>query len=120
MPGRAGATNPGLAPVAAECEQKNAPFASTSADVREQLHVAVSPDRDRPLTPGSPLPSQDRPQAEPVLVEGPDLDRPARVPLATFAHLRGQLFLYAACSSGLAASACRGLGTCALWPSFLR
>src|SRR3954468_6937750 len=41
MPGRAGATNPGLAPVAAECEQKNAPFASTAADVREQLHLPV-------------------------------------------------------------------------------
>src|SRR3954447_4982416 len=41
MPGRAGATNPGLAPVAAECEQKNAPFASTSADVREQLHLGA-------------------------------------------------------------------------------
>jgi hypothetical protein len=38
------------------------------------------------------LPSQDRLQAEPVLVEGPDLDRPARVPLATLAHLRGELF----------------------------
>src|SRR3954453_5645384 len=43
MPGGAGATNPGLAPVAAECEQKEAPFASTSADVREQLQVRHPP-----------------------------------------------------------------------------
>src|SRR3954447_22324590 len=42
MPGRVGATNPGLAPVAAECEQKNAPFARTSADDREQLQLGRS------------------------------------------------------------------------------
>jgi hypothetical protein len=29
-----------------------------------------------------------------VLVERPHLDRPTRVPLATLAHLRGQLFLW--------------------------
>ena len=47
------------------------------------------------------------------------LPQPARTapPPASFA---GLVFLYAACSSGLAALACRGLGTCALWPSFLR
>src|SRR3954465_956715 len=70
--------------------------------------------RARPPPAGGPLPPQDRLQPEPVLVEGPDLDRPTRVPLATLAHLRGQLFLYAACSSGLAALACRGRGRWAL------
>ena len=82
--------------------------------------VAVPPDRDRPPAPRRPPPAQDRLQAEPVLVERPHLDRPSRVPPAALAHLRGELFLYAACSSGLAALACRGLGTCGLWPSFLR
>src|SRR3954454_1008600 len=53
MPGRAGATNPGLAPVAAECEQKNAPFASTSADVREQLQLGA------PARPGAGGPRPD-------------------------------------------------------------
>src|SRR3954465_9240008 len=76
--------------------------------------VAGGAARARPLPAGGPLPPQDRLQPEPVLVEGPDLDRPTRVPLATLAHLRGQLFLYAACSSGLAALACRGRGRWAL------
>src|SRR3982750_3507179 len=81
--------------------------------------VAGVPDRDRPPPFGRPLPAQHRLQPEPVLVEGPHLDLAVRVLLAALAHLRGELFLYAACSSAPALG-CRGLGTCGLWPSFRR
>jgi hypothetical protein len=76
--------------------------------------VAVLPDRDRALALGRPLPPPDRLQADAMLVEGPDLDRPLGVLGAALIHPAREPLLKASCSSALATLACRGRGTCEL------
>ena len=51
-----------------------------------------------------------------MLVEGPQLDRPARRFGFGRRHCGGKVFLYASCSLGPAALACRGRGHCRLNP----
>lgn len=65
---------------------------------------------DRTLAPGRPDPTQDRLQADPVLVGGEGLDRRAGMARRFLRDDVGKLFLNAACSSGDAASAWRGRG----------
>ena len=55
--------------------------------------VAVPPDRDRPLSSRGPLPTQHRLQAEPALVEGPDLDLPPGLLLATSSTWAASFFV---------------------------
>ena len=64
--------------------------------------VPVVTERDRPLTLGRPHASDDRLQPEAVLVGSPDLDRFVRVLGRFLRDHRGQLFLNASCSSGVA------------------
>src|SRR3954463_14365417 len=74
--------------------------------------VAVVAERDGPLTLGCPDPAQDRLQADAVLVRGPDLDRRVRVLGRFLGNDRGQLFLNASRSSGVAEAGWRGRGFC--------
>jgi hypothetical protein len=67
---------------------------------------------DRALAARRPDPAEDRLQADPVLVGGEGLDRRAGMALRFLGDDLGELFLNATCSSGDAASACRGRG---LW-----
>ncbi len=71
---------------------------------------AVMSDRDGPLAPRCPDPSQDRLQPEAVLVGGKGLDDRAGMALRLFSNGFGELFLNSACPSGPAALACRGRG----------
>src|SRR3954464_13485723 len=82
-----------------------------SGPLRKPL-VAVVAEGDRPLTFGRPHPSDDRLQANAVLVRGPDLDRRVRVLCRFLGNDRGQLFLNASRSSGVAAAGWRGRGFC--------
>ena len=68
--------------------------------------------RDGPLTLGRPHPSDDRLQPDTVLIRGPDLDRLVRVLGRFLGDDRGQLFLNAARSSGVAEAGWRGRGFC--------
>src|SRR4051812_41317493 len=74
--------------------------------------VAVVAEGDRPLTFGRPHPPDDRLQANAVLVRGPDLDRRVRVLCRFLGNDRGQLFLNASRSSGVAEAGWRGRGFC--------
>src|SRR3954454_1129079 len=74
--------------------------------------VAVVAEGDRPLTLGRPHPPDDRLQANAVLVRGPDLDRRVRVLCRFLGNDRGQLFLNASRSSGVAEAGWRGRGFC--------
>src|SRR3982750_3323091 len=69
-------------------------------------------ERDRPLTLGRPHPPDDRLQPNAVLVRGPDLNRLVRVLCRFLRDHRGQLFLNASRSSGVAAAGWRGRGFC--------
>jgi hypothetical protein len=64
--------------------------------------VAVMAKRDGPLTLGGPHSAQDRLQADAVLVRGPDRNRLVRVLCRFLGNDRGQLFLNASRSSGVA------------------
>ena len=80
--------------------------------------VLVAGDRDRaPAAPG-PHPADQRLQAEPVLVERPDLDRPAR--RGRRAHRVPEFFLKAAQAVSSAAFSWRGRGRCAVKSSRCR
>jgi hypothetical protein len=65
--------------------------------------VAVVAEGAGPLTLGGPHPSDDRLQPDPVLIRGPDLDGLVRVLGRFLRDDRGQLFLNASRSSGVAA-----------------
>ena len=65
---------------------------------------------DRALAARRPDPAQDRLQPDAVLVGGEDLDCRAGMALGFLGDGFGELFLNASCSSGVAASACRGRG----------
>lgn len=82
--------------------------------VEIQPPAAMMPGGARALPRGRPDPPQHRLQPDPVLVEGPSLDRLARVRGGLVGDGPGQLFLNASCSSGAAAPACTGRGTCRL------
>src|SRR3954467_770483 len=82
-----------------------------SGPLRKPL-VAVVAEGDRPLTLGRPHPPNDRLQANAVLVRGPDLDRRVRVLCRFLGNDRGQLFLNASRSSGVAEAGWRGRGFC--------
>src|SRR4029453_18616148 len=69
-------------------------------------------ERDRPLTFGRPHPSDNRLQADAVLVDCPDFDRRVRGSLALLSDSLLQLFLNAARSSGVAEAGWRGRGFC--------
>src|SRR4029453_13254198 len=69
-------------------------------------------ERDRPLTFGRPHPSDNRLQADAVLVDCPDFDRRVRGSLALLSDSLLQLFLNAARSSGGAEAGWRGRGFC--------
>ena len=73
---------------------------------------AVVAEGDRALAARRPDPAQDRLQPDAVLVGGEDLDHRAGMALRLLGDGLGELFLNAACSSGVAARACRGRG---LW-----
>jgi hypothetical protein len=77
----------------------------------EPLEALVAPG-DRALAARRPDPAQDRLQPDPMLVGGEGLDRRAGVTIRLLGDDLGKLFLNASCSSGVAASACRGRG---LW-----
>ena len=61
-----------------------------------------------------PDPAQDRLQPDAVLVGGEDLDRRAGMALRRLGDRLGEVFLNAACSSGVATSACCGRGRCSV------
>ena len=67
--------------------------------------VFVRADRRRASAAPGPNPPRQRLQAEAVLVEGPQLDRPARRLGLGGIHRRGEVFLKASCASGAAALA---------------
>src|SRR5215212_3966850 len=69
-------------------------------------------ERDRPLTFGRPHPSDNRLQADAVLVDCPDFDRRVRVSLGLLSDSLLQLFLNAARSAGVAEAGWRGRGFC--------
>ena len=69
-------------------------------------------ERDGPLTLGGPHPADDRLQPDAVLVRGPDLNRLVRVLGRFLGDNRGQLFLNASRSSGVAEAGWRGRGFC--------
>src|SRR5215212_10296812 len=69
-------------------------------------------ERDRPLTLGRPHPAEDRLQPNAVLIRGPDLNRFVRVLGRFLGNDRGQLFLNASRSSGVAEAGWRGRGFC--------
>ncbi len=69
---------------------------------------------DRTLAARRPYPAQDRLQADAVLVGGEGLNRRAGMAFRLFGDDLGKLFLNAACSSGVAASACCGRGRCSV------
>lgn len=76
--------------------------------------VLVVADGDRPpATPGPDAPPQGL-QAEPVLVEGPDLDTAPLGLGPRRRHRPAKFFLNAAHSAGVAERACRGRGRCRL------
>src|SRR5215210_8248964 len=68
--------------------------------------------RNRPLAFGCPDSSDDRLQADAVLVRGPDLNRFVRVLGPLLCNNGGQLFSKAALSSGVAEAGWRGRGFC--------
>jgi hypothetical protein len=68
-----------------------------------QPFVAVVAERDRPLAGRRPDAAADRLQSEPVLVDGPDLDRQVGMRTACFDDGVFEFFLNASCSSGVAA-----------------
>ncbi len=72
----------------------------------------VMPAGDRALAAGRPDPADDGLQSDAVLVGGEDLDRRAGMALRLLGDRLGKVFLNAACSSGVAASACSGRGRC--------
>src|SRR5215207_5494278 len=74
--------------------------------------VAVVTQRDRPLAFGRPDPTQDRLQADAVLIRGPDLDRRVRVLGSRLSDGLLELFLNASRCSGVAAAGWRGRGFC--------
>src|SRR3954468_13601900 len=82
-----------------------------SGPLRKPL-VAVVTEGDRPLTLGGPHPPDDRLQANAGLIRGPDLDRRVRVLCRFLGNDRGQLFLNASRSSGVAEAGWRGRGFC--------
>src|SRR5215212_4226060 len=82
--------------------------------------VAVVTKCDGPLTLGGPHPPDDRLQANAVLVRGPDLNRLARVLRPLLGDDRGQLFLNASRSSGVAEAGWRGRGFCTDQPIAFR
>jgi hypothetical protein len=72
--------------------------------------VAVVAKRHRPLTDRCPHPAMHWLQAEPVLVGGPHFDRFVGMFTGFLRHRVGELFLKAACSSGVAALGFFGRG----------
>ena len=70
----------------------------------------MMPRRRRALADRRPDATQDRLQADPMLVGGKDLDRPVRVPGGLFGDGRGELFLKASSSAGEAAFGFFGRG----------
>jgi hypothetical protein len=64
---------------------------------------------------GSPDAAQDRFEPDPVLVRGPDFNRPLRHGSSPRRYERREVCLKAACAAGSARS-CRGRGTRELWP----
>lgn len=77
----------------------------------EPLEAVVAPG-DRTLAFRRPDPAEDGLQPEAVLVGGEDLDRRAGMALRFLGDRLGKVFLNAACSSGVATSACCGRGRC--------
>lgn len=69
---------------------------------------------DRTLASRRPDPAEDGLQPEAVLVGGEDLDRRAGMALRVLGNRLGKVSLNAACSSGVATSACCGRGRCSL------
>ena len=69
---------------------------------------------DRALALRRPDPAEDGLQPEAVLVGGEDLDRRAGMTLRFLGDRLGEVFLNAACSAGVAASACCGRGRCSV------
>ncbi len=92
-------------------EPDHRPGARVDEAVEVEPGVAVLADRDRALALGRPSPTQDRLQADAMLVERPDLDRPLEVPSAMLLHPAREPLLKASCSAALAALAWRGRGT---------
>lgn len=72
--------------------------------------VLVMADREGALAPLRPDPAADRLQAEAMLVEGPDLDRPAGRPAPCRRYRAAEFFLNRPCVAASAALACRGRG----------
>ena len=76
--------------------------------------------RDGALAFGCPDPSDDRLQANAVLIRRPDLDRRVRVLCRFLRSNRGQLFSKAALSAGVAEAGWRGRGFCTDQPIAFR
>src|SRR5215210_6845834 len=76
--------------------------------------------RDGPLAFGRPHSSDDRLQADAVLIRGPDLDRLVRVLGRFLRDHRGPLFPKAALSAGVAEAGWRGCGFCTDQPIAVR
>jgi hypothetical protein len=95
---------------------------------RDRLHeggdvqplVAVVAEGDGPVTLGRPHASDDRLQADAVLVGRPDFDRLVRVLGPLLGNTPGQLFLNASRSSGVAEAGWRGRGFCTDQPIAFR
>ena len=82
--------------------------------------IVVMAKRDGPLAFGRPDPSDDRLQADAVLIRGPDLDRLVRVLGRFLRDHRGPLFSKAALSAGVAEAGWRGRGFCTDQPIAFR
>lgn len=100
------------------------PLDPTASRVDEAVEVEplvfVMAERDRLLAAPGPDAPAERLQAETVLVEGPELDRPPFGLAPRRRHLAAKFFLNAACSSAVALRTWRGRGRCRLKPSRCR